>query len=457
MDRSGILEVISKQRAFFRSGQTRDIAFRKEQLKRLRQAVHRYENEIFDALTKDLGKPALESYISEVALVKREIDYASSNLKSWARPRRVGAPLAFFPAQNYILPEPYGIALVIGTWNFPFQITLVPLVGAIAAGNCAIIKPSEVAEASSSLIFRIIRDTFDPAFVAAVEGGAETTSRLIEERFDYIFFTGGAGVGKIIMSAAARHLTPVTLELGGKSPCIVDYDIRLETAARKIVWGKFFNAGQSCVAVDYLLVHRKIKDSLIEWIAWQIMEFYGRDPSLSPDYGRIVSKRHVERLSSLMSGQNILIGGKTDADARYVAPTIIMEPAWDSPLMQEEIFGPILPVLEYEDLGDAIDRINSLPKPLALYFFSLDKRRQKRVLNETLSGGICINETVLHQPTTTLPFGGRGESGIGKYHGKASFETFSNMKAVTKSSLIMEASLRYPPYGNRLKFIRRIF
>ncbi len=457
MDRLGIHDIVMKMQAFYGSGVTKDLKFRRRQLELLRRSVVERERDIYDALRKDLGKPKLEAYLGEFALIIREIDYALSHMDSWARPRRVGAPLAFFPARNFIAPEPYGVSLIIGTWNFPFQLSLVPLVGAIAAGNCVLLKPSEVAEASSGLISRIIRDTFDPAFVAAIEGGPETASRLLEERFDHIFFTGSVAVGRAVMSAAAEHLTPVVLELGGKSPCVVDLEVDMETATRKITWGKFFNAGQSCVAVDYLLVHRDIKDKFVGRLTRLIKEFYGDDPSKSRDYCKIVNRRHVERLSRLMAGQKILIGGTADADARYVAPTIISEPAWDSPIMQEEIFGPILPVLEYVDLDEAISKINSMPHPLALYFFSLNRRKQMKIISETSSGGVCINETVLHQPTTTLPFGGRGDSGIGKYHGRWSFDTFSNMKAVTKSSLRLDLNLRYPPYRNKLSLIRRLF
>lgn len=457
MERSELHDIVMKMRAFYGTGVTKDLKFRQRQLEVLRRSVVEREMDIYDVLGKDLGKPKLEAYIGEFALIIREIDYALSHMNSWARPRRVGAPLAFFPARNYVMPEPYGVSFIIGTWNFPFLLTLVPLIGAIAAGNCVLIKPSEVAEASSGLISRMIRDTFDPVFVAAMEGGAETASMLLEERFDHIFFTGSPFVGKAVMSAAARYLTPVVLELGGKSPCIVDFEVDMETAARKITWGKFLNAGQSCIAVDYLLVHRDIKDEFVGRLARLIKEFYGDDPSKSRDYCRIVSRRHVERLSRLMTGQNILIGGTADANARYVAPTIISEPAWDSPIMQEEIFGPILPVLEYVDLDEAISKINSMPHPLALYFFSLNRRKQMKIIAETSSGGVCINETVLHQPTTTLPFGGRGESGMGKYHGRWSFDTFSNMKAVMKSSLRLDLNLRYPPYRNKLRLIRRFF
>lgn len=457
MHKTKINDVLSRQSFFFSSGRTRDISFRKEQLKRLRATVVGREREIYDALQKDLGKPELESYIGEFAIVVREIDYAMRHIDSWSRPRRVGVPLAFFPAINYVLPEPYGVVLIIGTWNFPIHLTLVPLIGAIAAGNCVVLKPSPVAPASSALVTRIIEETFDPAFVASIEGGAETAQALLEEKFDYIFFTGSPNTGRAVMSAAARHLTPVTLELGGKNPCIVDFEVNIETAARKIVWGKFLNAGQSCVAVDYLLVHRDIKDALCARLVRLTRDFYGDDPSKSPDYCRIVSEQHVDRLARFIAGGKVLIGGDVDKKARYVGPTIMADVTWESPVMQEEIFGPVLPVLEYENLDEVISKINSMPHPLALYFFSLNRNKQRRVLYETSSGGVCINETVLHQPTTTLPFGGRGESGIGKYHGKASFETFSNMKAVTKNSLRLDFSFRYPPYRNKLALIRRFF
>jgi aldehyde dehydrogenase (NAD+) len=326
----------------------------------------------------------------------------------------------------------------------------------MAAGNCVLLKPPIAAPHSARLIAKIVSDNFDPAYISLVEGGAETGQMLLEEKFDYIFFTGGPATGRLVMQAAAKHLTPVTLELGGKNPCIVDVDTHLDYTARRIVWGKFFNAGQSCVAVDHLLVDKRVKQRLLDLIVKQVIEFYGADPEQSPDYGRIVNDAHFERLSRLLGQGTIIAGGQTDRAARYIAPTIIDHIKGQEPIMQDEIFGPLLPVIEYDDLTEAIAMINSRPKPLALYFFSRDKKKQELVLNQTSSGGACINDTVIHE-TTTLPFGGVGESGMGKYHGKAGFDTFSHERSVVKSGFLFDIKLRYPPYKDHLKWMKKIF
>jgi acyl-CoA reductase-like NAD-dependent aldehyde dehydrogenase len=401
-----------------------------------------------------MKKPQREAYASEIGMVLHEINYAIGNLKSWAKPRRVRTPRDHFLASSFIYAEPLGVILIIGPWNYPFQLVLSPLVGAIAAGNCSVLKPSEIASASSDVIASLIGHHFEPGFITVIQGGAETTQRLLAEKFDYIFFTGGTRVGKIVMEAAAKHLTPVTLELGGKSPCIVDRDVHIEYAARRITWGKFLNAGQTCVAPDYLLVDRSIKDELLERMKTCIREFYGDDPSRSPDYGRVISERHFDRLSQLLQGGKIIIGGDADAGDRYIAPTVIDHVSWNDEIMQEEIFGPILPVIEYGDLEEAISAINGRPKPLSLYFFSRNRGNQERVLRETSSGGVCINDTIIHLGTRTLPFGGVGESGMGSYHGKASFDTFSHQKSVLRRSFLFDTKLRYPPYRDKLKYLK---
>jgi aldehyde dehydrogenase (NAD+) len=355
-----------------------------------------------------------------------------------------------------VVREPYGVALIIGPWNFPFQLTFSPLVGAMAAGNCALLKPPIATPHSSRVIAKIIGDHFEPAYISVVEGGAETGQMLLEEKFDYIFFTGGPATGRLVMQAAAKHLTPVTLELGGKNPCIVDVDTHLDYTARRIVWGKFFNAGQSCVAIDYLLVDKAIKKQLLDRIVTYIPEFYGADPSLSTDYARIVDETHFDRLSRLLGQGKIIIGGQADRASRYIAPTVIDGITGHEPIMEDEIFGPLLPVIGYDDLTEAIAMINARPKPLALYFFSQDKEKQTRVLSETSSGGGCINDTVIHE-TTGLPFGGVGESGMGTYHGKASFDTFSHERSIIKSGFLLDIKLRYPPYKDHLKWLRKIF
>ncbi len=446
--------LISKQRQFFNTNQTKDIDFRIEKLKRLKQAILEHEAALKKALKADLGKPEFETYTTEVALCLEEINYTLKYIKSWTKPKKIATSFIYLPASAKVYFEPLGVVLIIGTWNYPLQLIISPLVGAIAAGNCAILKASEVAANTSHLLAEIIAKYFDPSFIAVVEGGKEETQQLLEEKFDHIFFTGSTKIGKIIMSAAAKHLTPVTLELGGKSPCIVDADTHLEYTARRIVWGKFINAGQSCVSPDYLLVDRKIKKDLLERIKQCIRDFYGATPSSSPDYGRIISQNHFNRLCELLGVGDIVIGGDTDPTERYIAPTVIDGVDWDAPVMQEEIFGPILPVLEYTDLSEAIALVNAKPKPLALYFFSNNKQHQQRVLQETTSGGACINDTMLHMAFPTLPFGGVGDSGMGRYHGKASFETFSHQKSVLNRSFLLDLKLRYAPYKGKLKLLK---
>jgi len=392
-----ISDIIRNQRTFFSSGRTRDVTFRIEQLKTLKKAIIENEKAILEACKSDMNKPQLEAYTSERGTVLNEIDHAIKNLNLWTKPERIKTPLLHtrffgiaqhFLASSYVYTEPYGCILIIGPWNYPFQLTLSPLVGAIAAGNCSIIKPSEVAPHSSNIIARIIGDNFDPGYVAVIEGDAETASELLSEKLDYIFFTGGTKIGKIVMEAAAKQLTPVTLELGGKNPCIVDHDVNVEHTARRIVWGKFFNAGQTCMTTDYLLADRDVKKELLESIRKTIKEFYGENPSKSPDYARIINEGHFKRLSGFLREGEIIIGGDTNPADHYIAPTVIDNVSPEHAIMKEEIFGPILPVMEYHKLDDAISFVNGLPKPLALFFFSKDRNKQERVLRETSSGGV---------------------------------------------------------------------
>jgi acyl-CoA reductase-like NAD-dependent aldehyde dehydrogenase len=449
-----VKDIIHKQRQFFATGKTKDVEWRIEQLRRLKQAIVDEQEAIINAVKADLGRPDFEAYFELAAI--SEINYALKHLKSWVKPKKVRAGIEQFPASAKIYPEPLGVVLIISPWNYPFQLMISPLTGAIAAGNCAVLKPSELAAHTSRAIADIIQKTFDPAYIAVVEGGVETSQQLLEEKFDRIFFTGGTAIGKIVMQAAAKHLTPVTLELGGKSPCIVDYDVDLNYAAKRITWGKYLNAGQTCIAPDYLLVHSRIKSELLTEIKKCVEEFYGDDPSKSPDYSRIISRRHLERLEPLLKDGEIAIGGQTKPEEKYIAPTVIDRISWESPVMQEEIFGPILPVLEYTDLKEAIAQINARPKPLALYVFSKDKQKQEQVLQETSSGGVCINDTVMQVGVSTLPFGGVGDSGIGSYHGKASFDTFSHYKSVLKKGFRLDPNWRYPPYKDKLSLLKRI-
>ncbi len=448
-------DIIRKQRDFFKSGKTKDVAFRIEQLKTLKQAVVENQTAIIEALKADLNKPEFEAYGTEVVVI-REIDYAIKHIKSWTKPKKVATPIEQLPAFARIYPEPLGVVLIIGPWNYPFQLIISPLVGAIAAGNCAILKPSEIASHTSNVLADIIQKHFDPAYVAVVEGGVETSQQLLAEKFDHIFFTGGTAIGKIVMEAAAKHLTPVTLELGGKSPCIVDADINIEHTARRITWGKFINAGQTCIAPDYLLVDKTIKQDLLDTIQKCLREFYGNEPASSPDYARISNKKHFSRLAEFLKDGEIIIGGETNPDECYIAPTVIDRVSLEQPVMQEEIFGPILPVIEYSDVTEAIAIINERPKPLALYLFSKNKNLQERVCQETSSGGVCINDTIMQIAVSSLPFGGVGDSGIGSYHGKASFDTFSHYKSVLNRSFRLDPKWRYAPYEGKLQMLKRI-
>lgn len=448
--------VLAEQRAFYETGATRPYAFRAEQLRRLKRAIQAWESQIGAALAADMGKPEFEAFTSEIAFLYWEIDHALKHLKGWMKPRRVGTPMAIMPSRSFILPEPLGQVLIIGPWNYPLMLVLVPLVGAIAAGNTAVLKPSEVAPHTSALMARLIESTFPRSYVAVVEGGADAAQALLARRWDHIFFTGGSAVGKIVARAAAEHLTPVTLELGGKSPCMVDSEVNLAVAARRIAWGKFFNAGQTCVAPDYLLVHRSVKEPFLAALAGQIQEFYGREPKRSPDYARIVSDRHFDRLAALLGEGQVIIGGQLDRASRYIAPTVIDGVQLHHRSMQEEIFGPILPVLTYDHLDQAIATVRKMPNPLALYLFTNNRATEERVLAEVPFGGGCVNNTVVHLSNPNLPFGGRGQSGYGACHGKSGFDTFSHRKPVVKTALFPDIPLRYAPYAGKVSLLKRL-
>ncbi|BBC26525.1 aldehyde dehydrogenase [Pseudanabaena sp. ABRG5-3] len=450
-----IQEAIANQRAFFATGKTKSYDFRIAQLQKLLGLIQENEQLILDAVYVDLRKPAIESYGSEILITLAEIKYALKHLKTWMKPQKVGTPINLFPSSSYIYAEPLGIVLIIAPWNYPFNLTIAPLIGAIAAGNCSILKPSEHTPHTSSAITKLINNNFDPNFIIAIEGGIETNQALLAERFDHIFFTGGTAIGKIVMEAAAKHLTPVTLELGGKSPCIVDVECDLDITAKRIVWGKFYNAGQTCVAPDYLLVQKSIKPLLIEKLIAYINIFFGDNPQQSPDLARIVNDRQFDRLVGLLDEGKILIGGDSDKSDLFVSPTIIDEVSPHSKIMAEEIFGPILPILEYEQISEAIALINTRPKPLALYLFSNNKQKQEQILQEVSFGGGCFNDTIMHLGNPELPFGGVGNSGIGSYHGKATFDTFSHRKSVLKNSFRFDLKFRYPPYTMTLDALKK--
>ncbi len=447
--------LVQRHRDAFQAGQTRPLAFRREQLRRLRQALDRRERQLLEALHRDLGKPPAEAVVAELGVVAAELDRAARHLPRWMRPgRRSVAPIAW-PGRASVVPEPLGVALILGPWNYPVQLLLSPLVGAIAAGNCACLKPSELAPHTSRALAELIADALDPATVSVVEGGPETAEALLAERFDVIFFTGSAAVGRRVMAAAARYLTPVVLELGGKCPCLVMADACLDTAARRILWGKGLNAGQTCVAPDYVLVQRAATAPLLEAFRRAARQFFGDDPRRSPHVGRIVSRAHFDRLVGYLGAGRCVLGGDHDAAERFLAPTLLLNPPADAPVMQEEIFGPILPIVEFDHLDAVLRDLRARPKPLALYLFGKDRRVRERVVAETSSGGVCVNDTITHIVTPQLPFGGVGDSGMGAYHGRASFDCFSHAKSVLVRGTRWDPRWRYPPAGAPLPVLKR--
>jgi aldehyde dehydrogenase (NAD+) len=437
---------VKRLRAGFESGRTRPLAWRREQLQALKRLLRENGAELVAAIHSDLGRPEIEGWITDVSVTVAEIDLTLKNLARWTRPERVSTPLNIQPATSRIVREPLGVVLIIAPWNYPVQLLLSPLVGAIAAGNCAVLKPSEVTAYTSAALGRLLPKYLDAECFATIEGGVDETTALLEERFDHILYTGNGSVARVVMTAAARHLTPVTLELGGKSPCIVDEDLDVGVAARRIVWGKFLNAGQTCVAPDYILVHESKERELLDALKASLREFYGDDPHRTADYGRVINQRHHRRLAALLGSGEVVVGGQTDEDDCYIAPTILRNVSPDSPVMQDEIFGPILPVLSVPSIDAAISFVNARPKPLALYVFTKRKQVEDEVIARTSSGGVCVNATIWHLANSGLPFGGVGPSGMGAYHGRVSFETFSHRKAVLSKSTRLDPKLAYPPY-----------
>ncbi len=448
---------IELQRAFFRTGATRPLEFRRTQLQAFADAIGRHEQALFDALHADLRKSPHQAYTTEIGVVLAEVQHARRHLPAWMKAQRRRTPLLSWPSRGWVQPEPRGVALIIGPWNYPFQLLLSPLVGAIAAGNCALLKPSEFAPHTADAIAQLIGETFPSEFLAVVQGEREAGEALLRENFDAIFFTGSIPVGRAVMAAAAKHLTPVTLELGGKCPCLVCADAPVDVAARRIAWGKFMNAGQTCVAPDFVLADRRIRDPLVSAMKRAVGDFYGDNPQHSPDYGRIVNRRHFDRLTGYLAASQIAHGGQRDADDLYLAPTILTGVSWDSPVMQEEIFGPVLPVLEFDDLTTALAQLRDRPTPLALYLFTRDRAIHHRVLAGTRSGGVCLNDTVSQMLGTGLPFGGLGESGFGTYHGRASFDCFTHYRSVLSRPMAYDLTLRYPPPRATLKTLKRMF
>jgi aldehyde dehydrogenase (NAD+) len=450
------LHIFEQQKAFFQTGQTLALSFRLLQLQTLQRIIEENEHEIVAALKKDLQKPDLEAYSAEISFLLAEIRYVKRYVRKWAKPVSVKTIRLHFPAKSYIVKEPYGVIGIIGPWNYPFQLLMSPLIGAIAAGNCSIIKPSEVSQHTSELLCKLIQNYFQSEYITVIAGGVPETTELLKLPFDYLFYTGNTHVGKVVMQAASQHLIPCTLELGGKNPCIVDEDIDLDKTAKRIVWGKFFNAGQTCIAPDYVLVHKSLKQTLVQKIIETIREFYGEKPEDSPDFARIINKKHFERLCGLMKNGDIVYGGETNKDSKYIAPTMIDNVSWHDDIMQEEIFGPLLPILTFESFDGMIHRLQSKPKPLALYVFSRQKDRIKKVLHQLSSGSVCINGTFSQVVSFTLPFGGVGKSGMGRYHGKYSFETFTHEKSVLHKKFFWENTRIYPPYTIPLKYFKRL-
>lgn len=451
-----VKQLVAAQNDFFATQKTKDIGYRKQHLKKLQQEILDQEDAICDALYADFKKPRFESLATETQLVLAELKHAIKNVKNWSEPNSVGASLSNFPSKDWIQPEPYGKILIISPWNYPFMLAMAPLVGAIAAGNTAIIKPSEFSPHTSKIIAQIIRKVFPPEYVTVVEGGVEASTQLLEEQWEYIFFTGSTRVGKIVYEKAAKHLTPVTLELSGKNPCIVDETASLSLAAKRIAWGKFINAGQTCIAPDYILVHKSVKDRLVDGIQQSITGFYGQKVEDSTDFARIATKKHYQELKAMLEGQTLLFGGSFTDDDHYIAPTLVDEPALDSPIMEGEIFGPILPIISYEEESELHDYIAKYPNPLAFYVFSNNKKFQKRLMNQYSFGGGTINDVVVHISNTNLPFGGVGQSGIGGYHGKFTFDLFSHHKSIAKRSTWIDIPLRYAPYNISLKWVKKI-
>lgn len=448
-------DLVHRQRSFFHAGATRSLEFRREQLQKISAALGRHESSLLAALQADLRKSPFQGYSSELGLLLAEIRHALKNLTRWTSPVRRRTPLFVAPAGGWVQPEPFGVSLILGPWNYPVQLLLSPLISAIAAGNCVVLKPSELAPRTAEAITTMVRETFVEEFVSVVAGGADVAEALLGERFGKIFFTGSARVGRVVMAAAAKHLTPVTLELGGKCPVIVCGDAPVELAAKRIAWGKFLNAGQTCVAPDFVLVQRGARDTFVAAMKKALHKFYGDDPAQCADYGRIVSARHFKRLMGYLSDGKIVYGGAHDVKDLFIAPTILMEMSLESPVMQDEIFGPILPVLEFDRLDEALALLRGLPTPLALYVFTRDHSTEARVLSETRSGGVCVNDVVSHMIGSGLPFSGLGESGMGAYHGRAGFETFSHQRSILRRATWLDTPFRYPPQKLSLTALKR--
>lgn len=452
-----IEEIVARQRAHYQTGATLPVSQRLRALKQLKEAIRRYEPQLLEAMKTDLGKSPTEGYMCEVGLTLAEIGHVCSHLKRWARPDWHFTPLANFPAHSQVLHDPYGVVLIMSPWNYPVLLTLEPLVGALAAGNCVVVKPSAYSPATSEVMARLIQETFPPEYVTVVTGGRAENQTLLDQHFDYIFFTGGVQVGKMVMEKASRHLTPVTLELGGKSPVIIDCHCNLQLAARRIAFGKYLNVGQTCIAPDYVLCHRQVHDAFVALLVQEIRRMYGEQPLQNPDYGKIINRKHFDRLVGLLQPDKIVCGGISIPEQLRIAPTVMDGVVPTDAVMQEEIFGPILPILTVENMDEAYRFIQERPHPLALYLFSDDSQVQHRFMHTLAFGGGCVNDTIMHIASQTMPFGGVGNSGMGGYHGKNSFRTFSREKTVVRKCNWLDLPLRYQPYAAWKDKLIRLF
>lgn len=457
MDAERIRRLADAQRQFFYTGETLPVAFREAALKKLQGCIRKRQEEILEALRADLGKSRTEGYMCEVGLTLSEISHMLSHMRSYAREKTVATPLAQFPSRSFVKPSPYGVVLIMSPWNYPFLLTMEPLVDALAAGNTAVVKPSAYSPHTSRIVSQILEECFPENYVAVVTGGRAENTCLLQERFDYIFFTGSQAVGKEVMTRASEHLTPVTLELGGKSPCIVDETADLKLAARRIVFGKFLNCGQTCVAPDYVYCDAKVQDALLEEIQKQIVKQFGAAPLENPDYGKIINEKHFERICRLICPEKLVCGGQTRKEELRIAPTVMKNVTFEDAVMQEEIFGPLLPVLIYPSLEEAVEKINSMAHPLALYLFTKSRLHAKTVMSRCSFGGGCINDTVIHLATSGMGFGGFGESGMGAYHGKEGFLTFSHKKSIVDKKLWLDLPMRYQPYRKIYDKMIRLF
>ena len=457
MTEQEIKDLITRQRSYFQSGATLPVSARLAALRRLYNAISSHEKEIRRALQKDLGKSGFESYMCETGMVLEEISYMLKHTRKFAREQRVHTPLAQFCSRSYKKPSPYGVTLIMSPWNYPFMLTLSPLADALAAGNTAVVKPSAYSPYTSEVLLSILTECFDPKYVAVVTGGRAENTCLLREHFDYIFFTGSQAVGKEVMRSAAEHLTPVTLELGGKSPCIVDQTADIRLAARRIVFGKYLNCGQTCVAPDYVYCHRSVKDQLIKEVQKQIRRQYGKQPLHSSDYGKIINEKHFDRILGLIDEKKVVHGGGSDRSTLRIEPTVMDNVTFSDAVMQEEIFGPVMPILVFDSLDEVIRRINSMPHPLALYIFTTNKKAARKVTARCGFGGGCINDTIIHLATSEMGFGGFGESGMGAYHGKTGFDTFTHYKSIVDKKTWIDLPMRYQPYRKGDEKLVRFF